>query len=415
MVTSKEIDVLVKQMVFGPNRFDVQQKVRKLALDNGIFPASINGLYEAIGKNVFSGFTVPAMNIRGITYDVARAAFRAALKNKVGPFIFEIARSEIEYTLQDPDEYACCILAAALAESYRGPVFLQGDHIQLRRKSYLKDPQKELDDIRSLVKSAVEAGFYNIDIDASTLVNIDEPDMMEQQETNGLVTAEMTRFIRSIQPPDVVISIGGEIGEIGRGNSTTGDLRAFMKQYQNHLKPGFAGISKISVQTGTTHGGVVLPDGTTARVEVDFKTLKEMSAAARAEYGMGGAVQHGASTLPDEMFHLFPEINTLEIHLATGFQNIIFDNPYFPRDLTQKIHDGLSTKYAADRKSDDTDAQFYYRNRKRAFGDFKQELWNLPPENLQKIMSTLEDRFSLLYQKLNVVNTRDIVEKEIKG
>src|SRR3972149_10279278 len=38
----------------------------------GIVSSSIQSLYEAIGKKQFKGFTVPAINIRGLTYDVAR-------------------------------------------------------------------------------------------------------------------------------------------------------------------------------------------------------------------------------------------------------------------------------------------------------------------------------------------------------
>lgn len=406
------IDSLIEKIVFGMNGKSQQEQLRKMALDAGIFPASILKLYQAIGKGTYSGFTVPAMNIRGITYRVARAAFRATIKNRVGPFIFEIARSEMEYTLQNPAEYTACILAAALAEGYKGPVFIQGDHFQFRPKSYQSDPQKELSNIRSLTREAIEAGFYNIDIDASTLVDIEKADLNEQQKINGLVTGEMTNYIRSLQPPGVSISIGGEIGEIGHGNSTVGDLRAFMTQYHSHLQSNTPGISKISVQTGTTHGGVVLPNGTTAKVNVDFDTLKELSKTARTEFGLGGAVQHGASTLPDEMFHLFPQVGTLEIHLATGFQNIIFESADFPADLTEKIHSGLSAKYGNTRKPGETDAQFYYLNRKRAFGDFKKEFWGLPSDKLNKIMMELETRFSQLYQKLNVVNTREIIEKE---
>ena len=84
------------------------------------------------------------------------------------------------------------------------------------------------------------------------------------------------------------------------------------------------------MQTGTTHGGVVLPDGSIAKVSIDFNTLKELSQVAREEYGLGGAVQHGASTLPDEAFDMFPKVDTVEVHLATGFQNIIYDSPNFP-------------------------------------------------------------------------------------
>jgi len=113
------------------------------------------------------------------------------------------------------------------------------------------------------------------------------------------------------------------------------------------------------------------------------------------------------------MFDIFPRRGTLEVHLATGFQNIIFDSPHFPQSLHQKINAGLAVKYAGDRKSDETETQFIYRNRKRAFGDFKAELWDLPPDNLREIGRELEDRFALLYHKLNVMNTRDMVNKVI--
>jgi len=412
-VAPKEMDSLVREMVFGQDKAR-QKQVHEMAAANGIYAASILSLYEAIGKGQYKGFTVPAMNLRGITYDVARAAIRMALKDKVGALIFEIARSEMGYTLQSPGEYAACILAAALAEGFRGPVFIQSDHTQIIRKNFTADPQKELGFIRSLIKEAIEAGFYNIDIDASTLVDIEKPTLEDQQEANGRITAEITRYIRSLEPKGISISIGGEIGEIGKGNSTVEDLRAFMKKYRENLGGSTKGISKISVQTGTTHGGIALPDGTIAKVKLDFETLERLSKLARDEYGMGGAVQHGASTLPDEMFDIFPQKGTLEVHLATGFQNIIFDSPHFPMALKEKIQGGLAAKYGGERKCGETDTQFYYSTRKRAFGDFKRELWGLPDENMKKIEEELEERFSLLYHKLNVVNTADLVSKVIK-
>ncbi|MDD5702816.1 MAG: class II fructose-bisphosphate aldolase, partial [Dehalococcoidales bacterium] len=243
---TNNIDTLVREMVFGSDSKDRQVQIRQMALEKNIFPASIQSLYEEIGKGNYSGFTVPAMNLRGITYEMARAAFRAALKHNVGALIFEIARSEMSYTLQTPGEYAGCVLAAAIAEGFEGPVFLQGDHIQIRRANYAKEPRKELDFARSLIKDLIEAGFYNIDIDASTLVDIDKADLVEQQKTNGFITAEMTRFIRLHQPANITISIGGEIGEIGSGNSTVEDLRAFMQVYNHDMAPGLKGISKIS-------------------------------------------------------------------------------------------------------------------------------------------------------------------------
>ena len=413
LITGK-IDALISEAVFSDDRQvreRSRQTIRKTALNQGIFPASIQGLYEAAGKGKYQNKTVPAINIRGITYDVARAVFRAALKDKVGPFIFEIARSEIGYTGQRPGEYAASILAAAIREGFRGPVFIQGDHFQIGRKKFGLEPEKELNEIRELIREAVSAGFLNIDIDASTLVDIEKPTLAEQQENNCRVTADMTRFIRDIEPKGVTISVGGEIGEIGKGNSNADDLRAFMEGYTRYLGANIKGISKISVQTGTTHGGVVLPNGSIAKVKLNFQTLRELSSVAREEYGIGGAVQHGASTLPDDAFGMFAKVNALEVHLATGFQNIIYDSPHFPKELLNEVYSGLTAKYSDERKEGETEEQFLYKTRKKGFGDFKKEFWNIPEDNLSKIGEELEDRFSLLFGSLNVVETIDLINQ----
>ncbi len=414
---SFNIDNLIRQAVFGAEakaREEAYRSVKEKAIGGGAYPASIQGLYEAAGKGAFHGVTVPAINIRMITYDVARAVFRAAMKNRVGAFSFEIARSEIGYTRQSPAEYAACVLAAAVKESFRGPVFIQGDHYQVNRAKYGDNAAAELDAIKKLIKDSIEAGFYNIDIDASTVVDISREDLTEQQAQNYQVTAEMTRYIRSIEPEGITVSVGGEIGEIGKGNSTMEDLRAFMGGYLKQLPQGIKGISKISVQTGTRHGGVVLPDGSIAKVSIDFNTLEKLSKISRAEYGLGGAVQHGASTLPDEAFDMFPKVETIEVHLATGFQNIVYDSPHFPKDLLAQIYRYLDEKCANERKTGETAEQFYYNTRKKAFGDFKKELWSLPAPINRGIMQALEDRFTLMFRKLNVSNTVDLVKKYVK-
>jgi fructose/tagatose bisphosphate aldolase len=416
--TGKEknnIDFLVELAVFNEDprvREEHRRIIREMSAGYGIFPASIQGLYEAAGQDGYHGVTVPAINIRGITYHVARSVFRAALKDSVGAFIFEIARSEIDYTRQSPAEYAACVLAAAIREGFKGPVFIQGDHFQVRRAAYRQNPQTELNDLKALIQDSIQAGFYNIDIDASTLVDISRPGLAEQQAKNTQVTAELTQFIRSIQPPGVTVSIGGEIGEIGQGNSTPADLKAFMNGFLHQIG-NLKGISKISVQTGTTHGGVVLPDGSIARVSIDFDTLKRLSRTAREKYRLGGAVQHGASTLPDEAFDMFPQVDTVEVHLATGFQNIIYDSPHFPKELLAALNRHLDSQYSQERKTGETEEQFIYKTRKRAFGDFKRELWNIPQPSLNNIMEELEDRFSLIFRKLNVVSTVDLVQKYV--
>ena len=414
------IDNLIFTAVFG-SQDDTGKAarwlIRRTGAAMGILSTSIMPLYEAMGRKEVSGFTVPAINIRALTYEVAQAVFRAAMKNKVGPVIFEIARSEIDYTSQRPEEYTSAVSAAAIKAGYKGPLFLQGDHFQVSAKKFASDPSKEVQAVKDLIWEAIEAGFYNIDIDTSTLVDLSKPTVEEQQETNYSLAAELTTMIRDLEPAGVTISVGGEIGEVGGKNSTIEELRAYMAGYLDELKRDggdMKGISKISVQSGTTHGGVPLPDGTIAKVKLDFNTLEKLSEIARAEFGLAGAVQHGASTLPNEAFDRFPKTGTAEIHLATGFQNMIYESKHFPAVLRDEIYQYIKSKMISEKKDTDTEEQFIYKTRKKGFGPFKKELWNLSREALDAIGYELESQFSFLFEKLNVKKTSNIVAKYIK-
>jgi fructose/tagatose bisphosphate aldolase len=381
------MDQLVYEAVFA----DEERKkglfllIKEIAKACGAVPSSIQSLYEEMGRE-YPGFTVPAINIRGLTYDVAKAIFRRALKQDVGALIFEIARSEIGYTKQRPLEYAAVVLAAAVKEGFQGPV---------------------------LIQEAIEAEFYNIDIDSSTLVDLEKPDTKEQQRPNFEKTAELADFIRKIQPSGIDVSIGGEIGEIGKANSTPAELKSYLNGFKETFKGG-KGLSKLSVQSGTSHGGVVLPDGTLAKVKIDFETLRQLSDLARKDYGLAGAVQHGASTLPEDAFTMFPETTTAEVHLATGFQNIIYDSKFLPEGFRNEVYDYIKTEFAKERKEGQTEEQFIYSTRKKGFGTLKKKWWDLSPDIRGKIMKEIEQKFDLLFTTLKVIDTREIVEKTVK-
>ena len=411
----KKIDSLVMDFVVGSDIEKKQQALKEIwdaAYQEGVYPASIHDLYRARGEGQWGGSTVPAINLRSLTYDLARAIFRVALRINAGAFIFEIARSEMGYTDQKPLEYSTVILAAALREGYKGPVFIQGDHFQVNEKKYKENPQPEIDGLKKLIKESIDAGFYNIDIDSSTMVDLSKTDLLEQQKLNSGICAELTAYMRGLQPSGVDISVGGEIGEVGSRNSTPEDFRAFMKLYLTALPKGVEGISKISVQTGTSHGGVVLPDGTIAKVSLDFNVLKDISAVAKNEFKLAGAVQHGASTLPENAFHKFPEMETAEVHLATQFQNMIFDSPSFPADLKKKIYDWLKVEAKSELKPGMTDDQFFYKARKKALGPFKKEIMSVKDKD--KIAAEIEKTFAFLFDQLKIKDSARLVKKFIK-
>jgi fructose/tagatose bisphosphate aldolase len=410
------MDRLVREAVFGS---EAQQAAARWLLWElgqavGCRPASIQDLYAARGRGECGGFTVPAINVRMLTYDTARAVFRAAKATQAGAIILEIARSEIAYTDQRPAEYVSVVIGAALREGYRLPLFIQGDHCQVNHKKYLSDPEGEVGEVKKLIAEEIAAGFYNIDVDTSTLVDLSKPNLEEQQRLNFEHTAGITALIRGLEPEGVTVSVGGEIGEVGTKNSTVEELHAFMDGYNRTLAGlgDHAGLSKISVQTGTSHGGVVLPDGTIAEVKLDLQALEALSRAARG-YGMAGAVQHGASTLPAGAFGNFPRVETAEIHLATNFQNIVFDHPALPAGLRADAMAWLDAHAQADAKPGDTPEQFYYRARKRAIGPFKRQFWDLPPEVRDAIAADLEGTFRFLFEQLAVVGTAGLVTTHV--
>jgi fructose/tagatose bisphosphate aldolase len=224
------------------------------------------------------------------------------------------------------------------------------------------------------------------------------------------VTAAFTEYIRSLETKGT-ISVGAEIGHIGGKNSTPEELEAFLEGYNKALGNSVPGISKISVQTGTRHGGIPLPDGSIADVQLDFSVLDNTGRVAREKYHLGGVVQHGASTLPNELFDQFPKHKTLEIHLATGFQNIVYDT--MPDALRQDMYQWVENNRQEEWEAGMNREQFLYMTRKKALGPFRQRLWELSEQEKQPIKEQLEQQFRFLFEKLNVVNTREAVEKYV--
>jgi len=210
------------------------------------------------------------------------------------------------------------------------------------------------------------------------------------------------------------VSVGGEIGEVGEKNSTVEEFEAFMEGYRAALPEGMEGISKISVQTGTSHGGVPLPDGSVAEVALDFGVLKTISQVARSRYGLSGTVQHGASTLPDEAFHRFVQSDASEVHLATGFQNMVYESAHLPEDLKADVAAWLTEHCAAERKEGQTEAQFLYKTRKKGFGPFKERFWTLPEPVRAAIGRELEDKLQFLFEQLAVKGSLAVVRQHVR-
>lgn len=418
---NETVDRLIWNAVFAADesiKYISQWIIWEASQSLGCPSSSIHDFYIARAKDTWKDMTVPAINLRGMTYDIARTILKTLIRLDAGTCIFEIAKSEIDYTKQRPSEYTSCVLAAALREGYKGPVFIQGDHFQASAKKFGADPNAEVESLKKLMSEAVEAGFFNIDIDTSTLVDLSKPTVFDQQRANFETAAALTKHIREIEPKGLTISVGGEIGEVGGKNSTAEELSAFIEGFNGVMdldtKGNPVGLSKISIQTGTEHGGVVLADGSMAKVKLDFDTLEELGKVSRQQFGIGGVVQHGASTLPESAFDNFPERQTLEVHLATAFQNTIYESTAFPKTLRENVYKWLKQNCGDEKKEGWTEEQFYYRTRKKGFGPFKKEMWSLTDNTKSALMSELTKTFDMMFKKLGIEGSKKIVGKYVK-
>jgi len=377
----------IKKAIFRGATEAIFQKVRKQALKRGIFLASIAPLYKDIIKGNVLGLTVPAFNIRILTFDVACSIFKIAKKEKASAFIIEIARSEMEYTKQSPTEFALCVLGAAIKEKYKGPVFLQGDHFCLENTT-----EQEIKNLEDLILQSLKAGFYNFDIDCSAL----------SAEENIKYTNYFIDFIKKYQPQGVEVAIGGEVSAIGEKITTIGQLEHFLKNVQ--------GLTKVSCQTGTKHGGNVLPSGVIAYIDINFENIKNLGQVAK-QYNVAGVVQHGASTLKEDQFIGLTKAGVLEVHLSTLFTDIILGNKSFPKELKNKMYSFVSESYFYKAKQYQTEVQFLQIFRKKALGVFKKEIWQMPKKNIKTIKKELENKFRFFFKIFNVADTGDLIKK----
>ena len=403
------IDILIQTALFADTdeeKNTARTAIRSLAQQENILTSSTHTLYAAFADGKITGCTIPAFNLRTLTYDMARIIFQVMREHRMGACIFEIARSELSYTNQTYDDVAVCVLAAGVKEHYAGKLFLQADHVQFSRTKFIENKTAELESVKGLIQNAIQAGFYNIDIDASTLVDLSQEDILEQQKNNARITEELTSFSREHQPAGMTITLGGEIGHIGDRNSTVADFEAFMQLYKKKLS--VPGITKVSVQTGTSHGGVVAPDGSIQKATVDFSVLQSIGKIARERFHMGGVVQHGASTLPLTLFTEFPKSHTTEIHLSTAFQNIIYDT--IPESLRKTMYAWIDENCANERKPEWTEQQFYYKLRKKALGPFKKTLFTLSEQDKQPILNALTQQIEEICRALGMDNTQDIFQ-----
>lgn len=409
---ASSIGVLARFAAFGTD--DVRKTAHRftweIARASGIYPASIEALYRQFGSGEISGLTVPAMNMRAIAFQSARGVFAAMRELNVAAAIFELSRGEIGFTGQRPLEYATVILCAAIAEGHTGPVFLQGDHFQVSASRFAENPQAEIAAVESLIAEAISAGFFNIDIDTSTLVDLSQSDVDAQQKPNYALSARLANFARQAEPDGVTVSLGGEIGEVGENNSTVAEVEAYLHGFAADTPDGQPGLTKLSIQSGTRHGGNVLADGSFGDMPIEFDLIDTLSMTCRDRYRLAGCVQHGASMLTLEKISKLPDAGCIEVHLAAAFLNAVYDN--LPGELVRRADDWARENHSDEWKSGWSEAQFLHHARRYPVRPFKQEWWQATGCH-EAVRNAVNQSATAYFKALRVENSRDLVSAAI--
>lgn len=386
--------------------------INQIAKVQGIRSSSNTEFYDAKSGGEHQFFTVPAINSRMVTFHTVRSALKAVERLHAPHVIFELALSEVGYTAQQKDEYAALVRAAYISLGLTNrEIFIQADHYQLDPKKYATDSAKEMQKIKDAIVKAIENEVYNIDIDASKFETADPAKSdRENQMQNALLTAELLAFIRQYEKEHVlpcVLSVGGEVGEVGGENTKYPQVNAFLEIIKEEVaKRGLGnakGLSKVSINVGSAHGGVLGPDGKPLdTVPLDFPAHHDVYMLGVDPLNVGKhvlSVQHGASTLPKHAFALFPAMHVAEIHLATGFQNIVWEilEKHDP-ELFGRMKSLVQEKFADKIAEHKTPAVGFAKECKRATEFFKKDLLLSPA--IAEIEKELEHEFTTIFHSV---------------
>ena len=71
----------------------------------------------------------------------------------------------------------------------------------------------------------------------------------------------------------------------------------------------------------------------------------------------------------------------------------------------------MFTHHADERKPGQTDAQFVYTTRKKAWAGMKSRFWDLPADIQDAIGASLEEMFGQMFERLNAGHTGDLVAR----
>ena len=341
--------------------------IRAAAEAKNIWFDSLSVFYEHSCSRKFSGLVIPAFNIPGMTFSIARIIFRSYRKYNTGPFIFQLSPLEMADTAQTPWEYSACILAAAMRERYSGPIFIQCNAIKLSDHISPDSSPDRFEPLAILLKDCINAGFYHFVLDDSVI------DSLEQSELFSCADFGDTWFslIRKNSPRVLDIQTGIELVKSPLHPDKQNDLEQYTQWIQSEL---------IQRQAECSVSKILRP------FELCENGNDDSEKQNRSHFHVAYCERRKSKSKTQQ----WTETGVQELHSRRLFQDIIFDHPEFPLGLKEQLRVHLTQEYTIGTKPDWTDDQFYTKLRSRAWRSYKKALWSLDDRTKAIILGELE-------------------------
>ncbi|MGB3346755.1 MAG: class II fructose-bisphosphate aldolase [Candidatus Humimicrobiia bacterium] len=341
-----------------------------------------------------------------------------AAKEADSAIIFEIAKSEIGYTDQSPEEYVNYVKEIADRINFNTPYCIHGDHITI--------PENTPEAIKSaeeIVKKEVEAGFTSFAIDASHNFDLNAELTREQLADNIKITTRIAKLIEKLMAEkgkkreDYGLEV--EVGEIGKIDPETGEQElttvdeavTFIKALnENGVYPDL-----IATNNGTVHGNIYDEEGNIIPIlGIDAVRTREI-ASSIAPLGVKIA-QHGITGTPLKLIHKLIDAGIVKGNVATNFQDIAIEN--MSPELAKRMADWTMKNYAEKvraKKPKISDREIIGKNIKYAIKVFKHEIEEIDDEYKQKISDASKKSATEFIEAFNGKGSGQIVKDYIRN
>jgi len=304
---TKLIDVIPK-LINSPRKDINNSKalyylVLSAAHQSGIYPSSPQKLYKAKGDgSIKHSFLNPVIDCTQDSLEHIQQIFKA--QNTLG-FHLGCLGMKIDNGVIDHYSVITKIISAAILESYTSPIFLQAGNIKFDFKRFNEGRDHLMDEIREKVKSLINAGIYNLTLDASELIEENRSDPLEKLLMNLKMVAMATNlWVRKYEPRGLTVAVGCVLKQIA-------GIEINIAVFKDYIKRLYKEGSRLRFNTaGEDIVKITIPN----ILNTDKPTIKSMNEFMKRDFGMGGLVLelgevNTISTVNEHMGSDFCEVN----------------------------------------------------------------------------------------------------------